>query len=107
MKSVAGLGKLRKIDTAHVVVNKFAQNNFNMRRLAMWISVNERLPELSRDVLMRVTCRDHFNVEQGEYCGNGAWINCWSSTRNKGLYPVTHWMPLPALPTENATEGDL
>lgn len=71
----------------------------------MWISVKDRLPEVNEPVLMRVTCCDYHNIEQGHYQGYGKWVNCWYSMRNEGLYPVTHWMPLPAPPTAEAEEG--
>mgnify|MGYP006921365312 CR=1 FL=1 len=63
-----------------------------------WISVKDKLPEIMEDVLIRVKCLSYYNVEQGCYKGNDEWINCWYSRRNKNLYPVSHWMPLPDSP---------
>lgn len=63
-----------------------------------WISVEDRFPEEYEDVLMRVTCGSGFKVEQGYYKCGDSWVNCWFETRNKNLYPVTHWMPLPSPP---------
>lgn len=66
--------------------------------MSEWISVKDRLPEEREDVLIRVKCANYFNIEQGYYKGNNEWVNCWCSIRNEGLYPVTHWMPLPEPP---------
>ena len=63
-----------------------------------WISVEDRLPDTKKDVLMRVTCGDYFNVEEGMYLGGSSWVNCWCQRRNENLYPVTHWQPLPEPP---------
>lgn len=64
-----------------------------------WISVEDQMPEIRKWVLLRVACSDYFNVEQGMYRGGDEWMNCWCATRNSELYPVSHWMPLPAPPT--------
>lgn len=63
-----------------------------------WISVDDQKPELYENVLMRVTCGDSFKIEQGYYKGGDYWVNCWCSSRNKNLYPITHWQPLPEPP---------
>ena len=65
-----------------------------------WISVEDSLPKEKKWVLIRVTCSDYFNVEQGMYLGDGKWMNCWCATRHSDLYPVTHWMPLLEPPTK-------
>lgn len=65
-----------------------------------WVNVKDKLPEINKDVLIRVKCLSYFNIEQGVYKGNNEWINCWFSIRNEGIYPVTHWMPLPESPEE-------
>ena len=66
-----------------------------------WIDVDKELPDIGKWVLIRVVCGDYFNIEQGMYRGDGNWMNCWCATRNKDLYPITHWMPLPAPPSND------
>lgn len=68
--------------------------------MSSWISVKDKLPELRKDVLIRVTVGDKYNVEQGRYYGSD-WCNCWCATRNENLYPVTHWQPLPDEPKDD------
>lgn len=65
-----------------------------------WIPCSERMPEIGEEVLMRISCNDHFNIESGKYKGDGLWLGCWFSTYGKkgSPYQVTHWMPIPAAP---------
>ena len=63
-----------------------------------WISVDIEKPKVGEWVLIRVSCFDYHNVEQGMYRGDDRWVNCWYSTRHNDLYPVTHWQPLPDPP---------
>ncbi|WP_105611896.1 DUF551 domain-containing protein [Cronobacter malonaticus] len=65
-----------------------------------WIPCSERMPEDGEEVLMRISCNDHFNIESGKYKGDGLWLGCWFSTYGKkgSPYQVTHWMPIPAAP---------
>ncbi len=65
-----------------------------------WIPCGERMPEIGEEVLMRISCNDHFNIESGKYKGDGLWLGCWFSTYGKkgGPYQVTHWMLIPAAP---------
>lgn len=65
-----------------------------------WIPCSERMPEIGEEVLVRISCNDHFNIESGKYKGDGLWLGCWFSTYGKkgSPYQVTHWMPLPAAP---------
>ncbi|EOG6122168.1 DUF551 domain-containing protein [Cronobacter malonaticus] len=67
---------------------------------AGWIACSERMPEISEEVLMRISCNDHFNIESGKYKGDGLWLGCWFSNYGKkgSPYQVTHWMPIPAAP---------
>ena len=69
--------------------------------MSKWISVDVEIPDIKRNVLIRVSCSDYFNIEEGWYIGDGEWCNCWYSTRNRNLYPVTHWMPLPEPPKQD------
>ena len=69
-----------------------------------WISVKDKLPGEKQWVLIRVACSDYFNVEQGMYRGDERWMNCWCANRHNDLYPVTHWMPLPESPQEQAND---
>ncbi|STD04985.1 DUF551 domain-containing protein [Cronobacter sakazakii] len=65
-----------------------------------WIACSERMPEICEEVLMRISCNDHFNIESGKYKGDGLWLGCWFSTYGKkgSPYQVAHWMPIPAAP---------
>lgn len=63
-----------------------------------WISVEERLPDDDRDVLV---CVNGNTIDTG-YCtfghgGNRYWTT-YAAIRNN----VTHWMPLPEPPKEDA-----
>ncbi len=69
----------------------------------MWISVNDRLPNSNKKVL--VYCKN----ERDEYVGVGYYRNWmgkyWFDSENKEPfevcgYEVTHWMPLPEPPKE-------
>jgi hypothetical protein len=55
-----------------------------------WITVKERLPDTSDDVLA-------YSPDDGCYrawCDNGVWL----SHENTNQHPPTHWMPLPKPP---------
>lgn len=67
---------------------------------SQWISVEDMLPNVDTPVLMRVSCSDYFNIEEGQW-RNGYWVNCWAHRRSNSDYPVTHWMPLPQPPITN------
>lgn len=67
--------------------------------MSEWISVNERLPAIGDECLIRMPVCGRFNVENGRYKGDELWIGAWCDTRGKGRhYTVTHWMPLPPPP---------
>lgn len=61
-----------------------------------WIKVEERLPQAFRPVIV---CREDGKVEQGMK-DVGDWWKVYG-TRTKH---VTHWLPLPAPPAEEAQE---
>jgi hypothetical protein len=66
-----------------------------------WISVKDRLPEFCEDVLVRGECGI---IDQGhriKYHNRDTWI--WKAGNYSGCAEeVTHWMPLPAAPKEEA-----
>lgn len=69
-----------------------------------WVACSERMPDRGKKVLIRISCSDHFNIESGEYKGDGLWLGCWFDTYGKkgSAYQVAHWMPLPAAPQQEA-----
>lgn len=70
--------------------------------MSEWIKCSERLPKEYVEVLIRISCNDYFNIENGMYKGCGLWLGAWSATYGeKGSgYQVSHWMPLPEPPTD-------
>lgn len=54
------------------------------------------------EVLMRISCINHFNIESGVYKGHGLWLGAWRDTygRKGSSYQVAHWMPLPEPPKD-------
>lgn len=65
---------------------------------AQWISVEDGLPDIGVNVLVRLSVADRFNVTEAIRFSDGSWVDCWAA-RLKG-YPVKHWQPLPAPPIE-------
>ncbi|MCR1002077.1 MAG: DUF551 domain-containing protein [Enterobacter cloacae] len=67
-----------------------------------WVKCSERMPGKGEKVLIRISCNNHFNIESGEYKGDGLWLGCWCDTYGKkgSAYQVAHWMPLPEPPSE-------
>lgn len=67
-----------------------------------WIKCSERMPDEGENVLIRISCNNHFNIESGEYKGDGLWLGCWCDTYGKkgSAYQVAHWMPSPEPPRE-------
>ena len=68
-----------------------------------WISVEDRLPEEEGAYLVLIV--DYLGEERMEVVELFKWANCfdWSShmsSRWKDSNTITHWMPLPAPPTE-------
>ena len=71
-----------------------------------WISVEDRLPNVGQETLIRIPVATRFNVENGSYKGNGTWLGAWCDRRGpSSAYKVTHWMPLPELPEDNDNEN--
>ena len=64
-----------------------------------WIKCSDRLPEVGVPCLIRIPTCGWFNVENGEYRGDGNWSGAWCRSRGKDhSYKVTQWAPLPDEP---------
>lgn len=60
-----------------------------------WINVKDRLPERYKSCIV---CSEHGNIRIGYYDRSDQWVE---SRYNGNLVKyITHWMPLPAPPTE-------
>jgi hypothetical protein len=74
------------------------QGNVSLSSITAWVSVNERLPSVMEDVL----CMDeHGNCSVCYFCqAENQW---YLGTPFFAYYDftITHWMPLPELPTAN------
>lgn len=67
--------------------------------LAGWISVDERLPAVGQQVLIRIPVVNSFVIESARYSVEGVFVGAWCGSRGKGCgYSVTHWMPRPEEP---------
>ena len=65
-----------------------------------WISVDEEMPEIGNEVLIRIPVAGYFNIENAKYKGEGVFIGAWCSNRGKDCgYTVSHWQP-PLTPPE-------
>ncbi len=65
-----------------------------------WISVNDRLPEVERNVLV---VRTNPNVVVSGYIhirGYWIWHNLRGSTHREGFHEITHWMTMPEPPKD-------
>ena len=65
-----------------------------------WISVDDRLPDDSQDILLVV---NGARVISGYYAGYNGAHYVWKASRNGFVFwddEITHWMPLPELPKE-------
>ena len=65
--------------------------------MTVWVNVEERLPEVLEDVLIKIEFNNSVNIESGWYKGDGLWVGCWYTTYNKpdSVYKVTAWAPIP------------
>lgn len=63
-----------------------------------WISVKDRLPE--DDATYLVYGRNGYGIVFAVYYGDGEWLTCDDLTNITRF--VTHWMPLPEPPKEEA-----
>lgn len=70
--------------------------------MSEWIKCSDMFPQEGVEVLIRISCNDHFNIENGIYKGGGLWRGAWCDTygKNGSAYQVAHWMPLPQPPTD-------
>ena len=59
-----------------------------------WISVKDRLPENTDEVLVCFIGWDDLQFQSVMYLENGDWYN----EHGDPCYTVTHWMPLPEPP---------
>lgn len=67
-----------------------------------WISVDEALPQVEDRVL--AYCIGWPKKTDQPFLAHRVTLNLWSDTRRSQFMPaVTHWMPLPATPTESKT----
>ena len=62
-----------------------------------WISVEERLPEIDKQVLYVDSEKDIYLGQLLSGMGKGIF---WSSYDFLEDHDITHWMPLPPLPKE-------
>ncbi len=68
-----------------------------------WISVHDMMPPIGEEVLIRISCANHFNIESAKLKADGTWLGCWCDTYGKAgsSYQVNHWMPKPQDPKED------
>jgi hypothetical protein len=65
----------------------------------VWVDVNDALPNLGDEVLIRIPVCGHHNIESAKYKGDGQFYGAWCSTRGHGCtYKVSHWMTRPQDP---------
>lgn len=74
--------------------------------MSEWISVKDKLPKYSKEVLtytpgMAMPIRvDAYDGYYGE--DDGKWYEGWRYRGNHAENRITHWMPLPEPPKEDA-----
>ena len=69
------------------------------QRMPRWISVEERLPEVNEDVVLIMPVDDGHCIRIGWRTKGGNW---WAAGQGIPPITVTHWMPLPEPPKEEA-----
>ena len=69
-----------------------------------WVSVEERLPPLRKNVLVCAYWHEHWGVYMGWNSGHGWTVSCGIGQRSD--VQVSHWMPLPAPPDRRPPEGE-
>ena len=67
--------------------------------MSNWIKCSDQMPEIGVKVLIRIPVCGHWNVENGEYRGDGNWYGAWCSSHGKDhCYKVRQWAPMPDEP---------
>jgi hypothetical protein len=70
--------------------------------MSKWISVDDEMPELGQKVLVRIPVCKSFEIEGGEYRGDGKFLGAWCNCRGRSShYQVSHWMPCPEMPEDD------
>lgn len=69
-----------------------------------WVSVEERLPPLRKNVLVCAYWHEHWGVYMGWNSGHGWTVSCGIGQRSD--VQVSHWMPLPVPPDRRPPEGE-
>ena len=69
-----------------------------------WVSVEERLPLLRKNVLVCAYWHEHWGVYMGWNSGHGWTVSCGIGQRSD--VQISHWMPLPAPPDRRPPEGE-
>jgi hypothetical protein len=67
---------------------------------AEWISVDDRLPEITTPVLVYCKVYGRFIATYEDIGAGAKWGNWKDSNGNLGILPPTHWMPLPEPPSQ-------
>ena len=70
-----------------------------------WVSVEERLPPLGKNVLVYVYWHEHCGVYMG-WSHNHGWI-VFCGIESRPDMRVTHWMSLPEPPDRRPPEGEV
>lgn len=72
-----------------------------MRLGSGWISVGERLPETGKVVLLCINC-EKSRPHTGFLTADGGFMHDVLGDMSRSKWKVTHWMPLPSAPKEDA-----
>ena len=69
--------------------------------MSEWISVENKLPAMGQECLIRIPVSNYHNIESGRHKSHGIWTGAWCNSRGAGCsYKVSHWMPRPNEPLE-------